>query len=282
MGPFQAQRLKLAKPPLIALAAGGDALARPFRLGRNPAVHLVKDDSFLGENPFRPAIELSEITVSAAKLALVKPDNAGTKVAKKGAIVTDHQKCATMLAQHIFHPLDGRHVHMVGRLIEKQHVRLGIERAGQRHAPRLATGQPVAHPVGVEPEPHQEFLGLVDRDRPSQPVGVMTGDNDASQGHAGWQLRGLWQIGDTGSRGHPQAALIHVGAPCHQLHQTGLAGTVPSDQRQPVTGMKRHIGMAKEPAVTKIDAGIGNGQQRCRHVSSQPSRGSAPCCQRQH
>ncbi len=132
--PLQPQRLQLAKPPLIALASCRDALARPFRLGGDAAVHLVKHHRLLGDNALGPAVELREIPLTAAQPAIVQPDDAGAKIAQEGAIMADHQQRAAMLAQHLLHPFDGRHVHMVCRLVEKQHVGLGIERAGQRHA----------------------------------------------------------------------------------------------------------------------------------------------------
>ena len=149
-GTLKAQRFEFAKAALIALAAGGYALARPSGLGRDLAVHLVQDNGLVGENALRPVVELAEIPLTAAQLAVVQPDDAGAQIAQESAVVADHEKGAAMLAQHVFHPFDGRHVHMVGRLVEKQDIGFGIERAGQRHAARLATGQAVAHPVGVE------------------------------------------------------------------------------------------------------------------------------------
>jgi hypothetical protein len=36
--------------------------------------------------------------------------------------------------QQVFQPADGVHVEVVGRLVEQQHVRLGHQTLGQRHA----------------------------------------------------------------------------------------------------------------------------------------------------
>ena len=232
----------------------------------------------LGEDALGPVVELREIALAAAQLSVVKPDDAGAQVAKEGAVVADHQKRAAVPAQHLLHPFDGRHVHMVGRLVEEEDVGLGVERAGKRYAARLAAGQPVRQPVRVEPEPLQELLGLVDRHRPAEPVGVMAGDDDASQRHAGRDHRRLRKIGDARARGHPVASLIHVGASGHQLHQARLAGAVAPDEGQPVAVMKRQVGAAKKPAVAEIDPGRGDGQERCRHLTPPPSpcRGPAP------
>ena len=199
-------------------------------------------------------------------------------VAQESAVVADHQKRAAVPAQHLLQPFDSLNVKVICRLVEEQDVGLGIERAGKRYAARLAAGQPVRQTVRVEPEPLKELLGLVDRHRPAEPVGVMAGDDDASQRHAGRDHRRLRKIGDAGARGHPVASLIHVGAAGHQLHQARLAGAVAPDEGQPVAGMKRQVGAAKKPAVAEIDPGRGDGQKRCRHLTPPPSpcRGPAP------
>ena len=70
--------------------------------------------------------------ITAAQLAVMKPDDASTKIAQKGTVVTDHQKRPAMLAKHIFHPFNGWQIHMVGRLVKKQDIGLGVKRACQR------------------------------------------------------------------------------------------------------------------------------------------------------
>ena len=127
----------------------------------------------------------------------------------------------------------------------------------------------------------QEFLGLVDRDRAAKAVGIMAHGDKAAQRHPARQIGGLRQIGDTGARRNPQAALIHIGAAGHQLHQAGFAGTIAPDKRQPVPGMQRQVGMAQQPAVTQIDAAIGNGQKRGRHVRPPARRLQAPVSQKE-
>ncbi|CAI8185293.1 MAG: Uncharacterised protein [SAR116 cluster bacterium] len=237
--------------------------------------------SLIRHDAFRPVIKLPEIPVAAAQLALMQPDNAGAKVAQKGAVMADHQQGTAMLAKHLFHPFNGRHVHMVGRLVQQQNVGFRVERAGQRYPARLAAGQPVTHPVRIKTKPLQEFLGLVDRDRAAKAVGIMAHGDKAAQRHPARQIGGLRQIGDTGARRNPQAALIHIGAAGHQLHQAGFAGTIAPDKRQPVPGMQRQVGMAQQPAVTQIDAAIGNGQKRGRHVRPPARRLQAPVSQKE-
>ena len=257
--------MQFAQTALIALAACRNPLARPFCFSGNAPVHLVKHHRLVCQNTFRPVIKLRKIPVAAAQPALMQPDDAGAQIAQKGAVMADHQQGPAMLAQHLLHPFDGGHVHMVGRLVQQQDVGLGIDRACQRDAACLAAGQAIAHPVWIKPQTHQKFIGLVQRGRAFSAVGVMAHCDKGTQCHAARQIGCLRQIGNAGAGCHPQAALIHIGAAGHQLHQAGFASPVAPDKRQPVTGMQGQVGIAQQPLVAQIDPAFGDGQKRRRH-----------------
>ena len=159
----------------------------------------MQDNGFFCHNAFRPVIELAKIPIAAAQLALMQPYDAGAKIAQKGAVVTDHQQRAAMLAQHVLHPFNGWHVHMVGRFVQQQDIGFCIQRAGKGDTAGFTTRQTVAEPVRIKAEAHQKLFRLVDGNRPAKTVGIMAHGDNAAQGHAARQLRGLRQIGDTGA-----------------------------------------------------------------------------------
>ena len=84
-------------------------------------------------------------------------------------------------------------------------------------------------------------------------------------------------IGDTGAWRNPQAALIHVGAAGHQLHQAGFAGIQPRPTMLPVRPRHAASGRhgAQQPAVTQIDAVIGNGRSEAGDVRPPARRSCA-------
>ena len=72
------------------------------------------------------------------------------------AVVRDEQDAGVERCELALEPLEARDVEVVGRLVEQQHVGVAGERARERAARELATGEGVQRPVEVvvaEPEP---------------------------------------------------------------------------------------------------------------------------------
>src|SRR6185437_2601298 len=71
--PLLAQRMEIAKPLDVALAAAGNAVAQPMLLVDNFAVELVLVALFLRQHLVAPSLESAEAAIDPPDLAAVEP-----------------------------------------------------------------------------------------------------------------------------------------------------------------------------------------------------------------
>ena len=126
-----AQGHQLATAPLIAGAAGGDAAQHPVIFLLDLLVEAPSLVGLLIGDLFAPLVKSSEALVEAADLAVFQPETALGDPLKKSAVVADDQGGAAAGGQLGLQCLDRENVHMVGRLVEHQHVGLFGKGAGQ-------------------------------------------------------------------------------------------------------------------------------------------------------
>ena len=73
---------------------------------------------------------------------LIEPDRVPRKILQKSAVMTDNDERGPRGFEFRLEPFDRWQIEMIGRLVEKQNIRLGREHAGERGAPRLAARKP--------------------------------------------------------------------------------------------------------------------------------------------
>ena len=132
--PVLAERGEKIDAAHVALAARGDAIAHPVlflldALGEKLLVGL-----FLGQHLIAPAFELCEAALQTARGATVQPDGAVGEGFQEAPVMADEHEGGAEASQFRFQPFDGGKVEMVRRLVEKQDIGLGCERAGNRGA----------------------------------------------------------------------------------------------------------------------------------------------------
>ena len=203
-------------PP--AWARSGAAPAILLARAEIPRDHLVSEPRFstlqhslIAADAFRPVIKLPEIRRGGAA-RLMQPDNAIAKVAQKGAVVPAGHRDA-----HLFGC-----VHMAARPAEcRVPCRARGPAARLRRTARHSSGPDQDQAVA-------EFLGLVDE---------ASCRSHVLRSHPR-QIGGLRQIGDTGARRNPQAALIAGAA------AIGFIGRICrhcARQRLGIPGMQRRV-----------------------------------------
>ena len=117
-----AQRMQIAEPLDVALAAAGDAVAQPVLLVDDLAVELVLVALFLGQHLVAPGLERRKAAVDPPDRAAVEPDGGAREIGQEAPIVADDDQRGAAAVQFAFQPFDGRKIEMVGRLVQQQDV----------------------------------------------------------------------------------------------------------------------------------------------------------------
>ena len=129
------------QPALIALAPGGDAIAHPVFLRRDPPLQLVTLHLFLVQHLVAPGFEGSKAFLQPVGLPAIQPHRCAGEILQEPAVMADqHQRPAAGL-DLLFQPLDGAHIQVIGGLIQQQDVGPWRQHPGQRGAARLTAGQ---------------------------------------------------------------------------------------------------------------------------------------------
>src|SRR2546429_4847701 len=108
--------MQFGKPPLVACAPGGDAVAEPVLLHRDLATELVLSGGLLLEKRVAPGLESGEALVLRAGNAAVEPYGGPRELLQQLSVVTDQHDAGTHPGQLALQPLDAGKVEMVGRL----------------------------------------------------------------------------------------------------------------------------------------------------------------------
>ena len=119
VAPRLAQRMEIAEPLDVTLAAAGDAVAQPVFLHDDLAVELVLVALFLGQHLVAPRLESAEPAVDLPDLAAIQPCGRARQVLQEAAVMADDDQRAAAAVEFAFQPFDGGEVEMVGRLVEQ-------------------------------------------------------------------------------------------------------------------------------------------------------------------
>src|SRR5437899_6597488 len=104
--------MQFGKPPLVACAPGGDAVAEPVLLHRDLATELVLFGDLLLEKRVAPGLESGEALVQRAGDAAVQPYGGPREVFQQPSVVTDQHDARAHPGQLAFQPLDAGKVEM--------------------------------------------------------------------------------------------------------------------------------------------------------------------------
>src|SRR6202165_6192902 len=104
--PLLAQRVEIAEPLDVALAAAGDAVAQPVLLIDDLAVELVLLALFLGQHLVAPSLEGAKTAVDLPDLAAIQPRGGAREVREEAAVVADDDERAAAAGEVCFQPFD--------------------------------------------------------------------------------------------------------------------------------------------------------------------------------
>jgi hypothetical protein len=214
---------------VLPAGLNGGRLPGPLRAGQRP-----------GGEPALPG----------ADRAVGHLPGAGADRVQEPTVVRDHHQRAVPVEQVPGQPVHPRHVKMVGRLVEHQHVSGSDQQGGQRHPAALAAGHRPDR--GGQAEPWHAQAG---EDTPYRGVArplVLGGETGVQPGRPQHHVRdrgGGPQVELLRQGGHPYVAAVGHPAGVRRLlageqpQQRGLAGTVEPHHADPVgvRQAERHV-----------------------------------------
>jgi hypothetical protein len=260
LAPLPAHGAQLGEAPLVALAAGGDAVAQPVELHGDLAVELVALALLLLQDFVAPGLEGGEALIEPACDAAVEPDGGARQAFEETAVVADEHERRAHGLELALQPFDGWQVEVVGRLVEKQDVRLRRQHARQRGAAGLPAREVRRRLLAREAELLEEIacpIGVVPRREPRLHVGECRGK--------GRQVRLLRQIADR-RRGLDKALAPVL------LHQTGgdleqrrLARAVAAHEAEPLPLSDAELGARQERRAAEGQVDVGQLQEGRSH-----------------
>ena len=165
------------------------------------------------------------------------------------AVVADHDDRAAPIAQMPAEPVDRLDVQVVGGLVEQQHVGLGDEQRGERHAAPFAAGQPRRR--SPEADPRQQ-LG---HDRPHSGIRFPRGGHRTARApeydlaDRSGQPVALRQIAEPQPGRHGNPAGVGLGPAGQQRQQRGLARSIAAHHADPVPGRHAQRNAVEQAAV---------------------------------
>ncbi len=140
-----------------------------------------------------------------------------------------------------FQPLDGRHVQVVGRLVQQQQVRGRGQGTGQRRPARLPAGQPTRvlgrRPARARTAVRRAMPGI---------VGPEPGPHVVQRGGMAGQVGLLRQRAQRGARLQEPRAGIRQQLAGRDAQQGRLARAVAPDQAQPLAGRHPEAGAVQQ------------------------------------
>ena len=224
-----AQRVEIAEPLDIALAAAGNAVAQPVLLVDDLAVELVLFALFLGQHLVAPGLEGAKAAVDLPDLAAIEPRRAARQVRQEPPVMADQDQRAAAAAEFAFQPFDGGEIEMVGRLVEQQDIGRRRQHARQCGAAGLAAGHLRRIFIAAKAELLQEIARLI-----AIVAGAKSGLDIGQGGGITGEIRLLRQIADGRARLHEAAAAVGLDQTCGDLQQRRFPGPVAADQGDPL------------------------------------------------
>ena len=135
------QRVQIAKPFNVALAASGDAVTQPMFFVDDLAIELVLLALFFGQHLVAPGLEACKAAIDLLDLAAIEPGSGTRQVGQKAAVVADDDQRTAAAVEFALQPLDGGEIQMVGRLVQEQDVGRRRQHTRECRAPRFAAGE---------------------------------------------------------------------------------------------------------------------------------------------
>ena len=90
-----AQRVEIAEPLDVALAAAGDAVAQPVLFVDDLAVELVLVAFFLGQHLVAPGLERAKAAIDLPDLAAIEPGGGARQIGQEAAVMADDDQRAS-------------------------------------------------------------------------------------------------------------------------------------------------------------------------------------------
>ena len=228
-GALGAQRLQPAQSTLVATAAGGNAMVRPFGLDLDRPLELGEAHLLLGQNPLGPCLELVEAPLENAQPAAIEPPHGAAHGREERPVVADHDQTASAFRKLPLEPLDGRQVEMIGGFIEQENVRVADQDAGEIDPPGFTARQLGNTPRRVDAEAIEGCCGAV-----CVELGFVqpchSPERRLERAQARLQLGLLRQVGDRAAGGLQAFACVQLDQSGQRSEQGGLAGAVAADQ----------------------------------------------------
>ena len=182
--------------------------------------------------------------------------------------MADDERCAAERLQLLLQQFDGRHVEMVGRLVQQQDVRIMREGMGKGDAPRL----PARRLGQVEIERHAPGaqLGL----RPVEHVRVQLVRDIIQRRREARKVRLLQQMARHHAGLHEDLAVVRLDRPAKDAHQGRLAGAIAPDQRHPFPAREREVHAREQGrSAQRQHHAAKNSNRRSSHARMDPNRG---------
>ena len=260
IAPLVAQRMQIAEPLDVALAAAGDAVAQPVFFVDDLAVELVLVAFFFRQHLVAPGLERREAAVDLPDLAAIEPGGRARQVGEEAAVVADDDERAFPALQFAFQPFDGRQIKMVGRLVQQQDVGRGRQHPRQRRAAGLAAGDMRGVFVAGEPELLHQIARLV-----MIVAGAKASLDIGQRRLVVAEIRLLRQIADGCARLHEAAAAVGLDKAGGDLEQRRLAGAVAADQADALARGHRQLDARQQRRAAEGQPDIFQLDQRRRH-----------------
>ena len=103
-----AQGLQIGKPPDVALATAGDAVAQPMLLADDLAIELVLLPFFLRQYLVAPGLEGGKAAIDLPDLAAIEPGGRAREIGQQAPVMTDQDQRAAATIELALQPFDRR------------------------------------------------------------------------------------------------------------------------------------------------------------------------------
>src|SRR6185369_2738197 len=105
--PLVAQRVQIAEPLDVALAAAGDAVAQPVLLVDDLAVELVLVAFFFRQHLVAPGLERGKTAIDLPDLAAIEPGGGAREIGEETTVMADDDQRTSSAFQLVLQPFDG-------------------------------------------------------------------------------------------------------------------------------------------------------------------------------
>src|SRR5271168_201689 len=210
------------------------AAAKPFDFGMHQifqrllALPLRVEILFLG---FEKMAVISVDAQEAVFVGAVKLNHVIGDIFQEVAVVTDDHTSEGSVLQQRFKPFNSGEIEMIGRLVQKQNIRLLDKRFGNRQAFLPAAGERRSVDIKIfEAGAAERFLGAKGAVR-FRHAGFLQGGFDYRvSGFSGGEFRNLRDAAQPGAFANGYVAAIGLHASVEYFEECGFTGTVGADQ----------------------------------------------------